>query len=97
MPDVLTRSPSRSSLSLQRPLNLHTDSYQHQFPTSIRISRDLSATIAQDLVDHDSLSSMTLTEDPNLAEIAPWATPNNASEPVSLDSLLTLSIFPLLP
>lgn len=68
---------------------MQTDSYHNHYPTAIRISRDLSGTISPDLVDHASMSSFTLTDDSNLAAIAPWATPNNgceSSEPVSLSS-----------
>ena len=62
---------------------MQTDSYHNAYPTSIRISRDLSSSSHdQDLVDHESLSTLTLTEDSNLAEIAPWAL--NGSEPVRI-------------
>lgn len=62
---------------------MQTDSYYNTYPTSIRISRDLSSSSHdQDLVDHESLSTLTLTEDSNLAEIAPWAL--NGSEPVRI-------------
>ena len=75
-----------TSLPIHGPHGMHaqTDSYNH-YPTSIRVSRDFSSTVSQDLIDPDSTSTLTLAEDSNLADIAPWATPNNGSEPVSLN------------
>ena len=62
---------------------MQADSYLNSYPTSIRISRDFSSTSHdQDIVDRDSLSTFTLTEDANITEIAPWAA--NDSEPVRI-------------
>lgn len=88
MPHLVSPSSSPTSLPLQGPHNMQTDSYHNAYPTSIRISRDLSSSSHdQDLVDHESLSTLTLTEDSNLAEIAPWAL--NGSEPVRISSQLS--------
>lgn len=84
MPNPVSPSSSPTSLPLHGPHEMQTESYNNYYPTSIRISRDLSSTVSHDLVGHDSSSTLFLAEDSNLAEIAPWATPNNGSEPVSV-------------
>ncbi|KAI0708948.1 hypothetical protein C8T65DRAFT_718401, partial [Cerioporus squamosus] len=82
MPTTVSPTSSRTSRPMHRPYDMQAETAAYQnYPTAIRISRDLSNTISPELIDHDSLSSLTLAEDSNLAEIAPWATPNNGSEP----------------
>lgn len=63
---------------------MQSDSYQDHFPTAIRISRDFTnTTISPELINHEDTLAVA-AEDVNIAEIAPWATPNNGSEPVSV-------------
>ena len=83
MPNLVSPSSSPTSLPLQGPHTMQADSYHNHYPTAIRISRDYSSSLSHDLADRDSTSSFTLADDSNLAEIAPWATGNHGSEPVS--------------